>query len=43
MAKDRESLDIGWFSKKEIMKLKNINLDIRKIAVYVLDNWDKLR
>ena len=43
MAKDRESLDIVWFSKKEIMKLQNINPDTRKIAVYVLNNWVKLK
>jgi len=43
MAKNRESLDIGWFTKKEIMKMRNINADIRKIAIYVLNNWGKLR
>ncbi|MFP3289402.1 MAG: NUDIX domain-containing protein [Candidatus Micrarchaeota archaeon] len=35
IAKNRESLDIGWFTKKEIVKLQNINADIRKIAISV--------
>ncbi|MCL5239541.1 MAG: NUDIX domain-containing protein [Candidatus Marsarchaeota archaeon] len=36
MSKNKESDDIGWFTKSEIQKMKNINEDIRSIAIYVI-------
>ena len=43
MSKNRESEDIGWFTRGEVLKMRGINRDIKNIAIYVLKNWDTIK